>query len=191
MNRLLKVSLIAMLVVAPFAANATLPATYATDDDANNAASAPTLTATQDVASTSYVKGAYNSAIGYINELNTAVGGKQAQLTNGTNNVGATVATSVRASGTADDVTLVTEKAVRDAITNAGGQTAQDVEDAIDAAAGDGLATNGSGVLSVDVDNSTIEVDGTVTAAEKRTAGNPFTVAEAKAYIDLAPPLEL
>ena len=46
---------------------------------------------------------------------------KQNQLTNGTANVSNTVSTTVRASGTANDTTLVTEKAVRDAINATGG----------------------------------------------------------------------
>ena len=49
-----------------------------------------------------------------------AIAGKQAQLTNGTNDVSATVATSVRAAGTANDTTLVTESAVRNAVNTAG-----------------------------------------------------------------------
>ena len=67
MNRFLKASLVAMLVVAPFAADAA-QAQYIKDDDTYQA-SAPTLTATTDVASTSYVKGAYNAAIAAINAV--------------------------------------------------------------------------------------------------------------------------
>ena len=71
------------------------------------------------------------------------------------------IATSELASATANSTyasetgsTKLAQKGyVDEAIAAAGGQTAQQVEDKIDGAAGDGLATNGSGVLSVDTGN--------------------------------------
>lgn len=158
----LGVSLVAILVGLPMMAQAAVqsPADVTVDT-------------TKHVAATSFVQGAYNALAGVardhatqIDANTTAIAGKQAQLTNGTNNVGATVGTSVRATGTADDITLVTEKAVRDAIDNAGGQTAQQVKDAIDAAAGAGIATDGNGKLSVDLtSNGGLELTGSGDAA--------------------------
>ena len=158
----LGVSLVAVLVGLPMMAQAAVqsPADVTVDT-------------TKHVAATSFVQGAYNALAGVARDHATqidantaAIAGKQDQLTNGTNNVGATVGTSVRATGTADDITLVTEKAVRDAIDNAGGQTAQQVEDAIDAAAGAGIATDGNGKLSVDLtSNGGLELTGSGDAA--------------------------
>jgi hypothetical protein len=113
MKKLLKVSLMAMLVAAPFAARA--------EGEPMDAGTAPfagvDATAVADVASTSYVKGAYNDVIGKINKVAT---------------------------------------------TAAAGQTAQQVEDAIDGAAGAGIATDGSGHLSVDLtSNGGLEFTGT------------------------------
>lgn len=163
----LGISLVAVLVGLPVAARADITPITLLGNPAGTVAS------NTNVATTSYVKGAYNDLAGHINTnvaaINantTAIAGKQAQLTNGTANVSATVATSVRAAGTADDATLVTEKAVRDAIANAGGQTAQQVEDAIDAAAGAGIATDGNGKLSVDLtSNGGLELTGSGDAA--------------------------
>ena len=163
----LGISLVAVLVGLPVAARADITPITLLGNPAGTVAS------NTKVATTSYVQGAYNDLAGHINTnvaaINantTAIAGKQAQLTNGTANVSATVATSVRAAGTADDATLVTEKAVRDAIASAGGQTAQQVEDAIDAAAGAGIATDGSGKLSVDLtSNGGLELTGSGDAA--------------------------
>ena len=120
MKKLLKVSLMAMLVAAPFAANAA-----GEPMDANDAPYAGVdATAVADVASTSYVKGAYNDVIGKINKVAT---------------------------------------------TAAAGQTAQQVEDAIDGAAGAGIATDGSGKLSVDLtSNGGLEFAGN---GDAQTAG--------------------
>jgi hypothetical protein len=98
-----------------------------------------------------------------IDGLGTALNGKQAQLkTNGTGtpNIQTTVYTTMNTniSGTGEnqarDDVLVTEKAVATALAAVNtladnAQTAQEVEDKIDAAAGAGLATDGLGVLSV------------------------------------------
>ena len=162
----LGISLVALMIGLPTLAHAT-------------AAQSPadvTVDTTKHVAATSFVQGAYNALAGVardhaakIDANETAIAGKQAQLKNNAGtpaNISDTVATSVRATGTADDTTLVTEKAVRDAITNAGGQTAQQVEDAIDAAAGAGIATDGSGKLSVDLTtNGGLELTGNGDAA--------------------------
>ncbi len=98
-----------------------------------------------------------------IDGLGTALNGKQAQLkTNGTGtpNIQTTVYTTMNTniSGTGEnqarDDVLVTEKAVATALAAVNtladnAQTAQEVEDKIDMAAGAGLATDGQGVLSV------------------------------------------
>ncbi len=158
----LGISLVAILVSLPTMARADIsPATKAN------------IAANTNVATTSFVGGAHDALVDEINtnrtQINantTAIAGKQAQLTAGGSDVAATVGTTVRATGTADDTTLVTEKAVRDAITNAGGQSAQQVEDAIDAAAGSGIATDGSGKLSVDLtSNGGLELTGSGDAA--------------------------
>ena len=127
----------AMLVASPLVADAADIA----------AATKETVTPTADVASTSYVKGAYNAAIDEINanrtQINantTAIATKQAQLTNGTANVSETVKTSVAEAATASDTSLVTEKAVRDAID--GSNSAMDTRvDALETTVGDN--TNG------------------------------------------------
>ena len=154
MKKLLKVSLMAMLVAAPFAANAADIA----------AATKETVTPTADVASTSYVKGAYNAAIDEINtnrtQINantTAIANKQAQLTNGTANVSETVKTSVGAAsgeGAATDTALVTEKAVRDAITAATQATTY--------TAGSGLALNGNEFSASGITTSNIAADAAI-----------------------------
>lgn len=159
----LGISLVAILVGLPMMAQAADIA----------AASTVSLDSGNHVAGVSFVQGAYNAAIGEINtnrtQINantTAIAGKQAQLTNGTADVSNTVATTVRATGSADNTTLVTEAAVRAAIDNAGGQTAAQVEDAIDAAAGAGIATNNSGKLSLDLtSNGGLELTGSGDAA--------------------------
>lgn len=61
--------------------------------------------------SVSYVKGAYN-------ELGTAINTKQDQLKNGETNISSAVSSAVRETG-ADNATLVTELAVRNAIVSA------------------------------------------------------------------------
>ncbi len=114
----LGVSLIAILLGLPVVAQADI-------------ANAGTVTATTntDVATTSFVAGAYNAAIGEINtsraQINantTAIAAKQAQLVNDAGtpaNIGATVKTTVAAAASASDTALVTEKAVRTAVDSA------------------------------------------------------------------------
>lgn len=107
----LGVSFFALMIGLPTLANATV----------SNISDAGTVTSNTQVATTSYVQGAYNAMAGAVNtaigQINTDIGTKQDQLTNGTNNISATVKTSVGATG--DDTSLVTEKAVRDAINTA------------------------------------------------------------------------
>lgn len=113
MKKLMKVSLVAMLVASPMVASAaTAPVNY-TD---GQAVTKPTVTAVGDVASTSYVKGAYNELVEAINGLDSD---KQDNLMNNAASpaaISSTVKTSVGATGSAVDTALVTEKAVRDAI---------------------------------------------------------------------------
>lgn len=204
MNKLLGVSIAALLAVTPMLANAA--GETPTAATTTGAGSEPYLgVAITDgegahVASTKYVKGAYNAAIGAVNAVSAA---KQNKLMNGSGEgavaIDSVVKTSI-AAGTQEAPTsntaLVTEKAVRDAITNAGGQTAEQVEDAIDAAAGAGLATNNSGKLSVSLtsngglvmsdntDNATVGIstDGTTVGL---TAGGALEVKDGSASTGL------
>ena len=97
MKKLLKVSFVAMLVAAPFAAMAT--------GEPMDAGTAPfagvDATAVADVASTSYVKGAYNDVVGKINKVaeTAAAGQTAAQVTTAiTNAAGTTANTSLAGS---------------------------------------------------------------------------------------------
>ena len=144
MKKLLGVSIVAMLAVMPMMAHAA-----GETPTAATASSDPYLGVTvadgdkSNIASTAYVKGAYNAAIGAVNGLSTK---KQDNLKNSSNGaISSTVKTTVgEATGddAADDTSLVTEKAVRDAI------------DAVSSAAatsgGAGISKNGS-VIAVDM----------------------------------------
>ena len=115
----LGVSLVAVLVGLPMMAHATI----STISDAG------TATANTNVATTSYVKGAYNAMASAVNtaigQANTDIAAKQAQLVNNAEtpaNISNTVKTTVGAAtgqNAASDEALVTEKAVRDAIDTA------------------------------------------------------------------------
>ena len=121
MKKLLNISVIAALAVLPMAANAAvtspLDVTVDTVDSTHPAK----------VAGKSYVQGAYNALAGVARnhatqiDQNTAdIATKQAQLQNDAGtpvDIDASVRTTVGATG--DDTHLVTEKAVRDAITAA------------------------------------------------------------------------
>lgn len=106
-----------MLVAVPMAARAD-----GEPVDANNPLYVGVdATAVADVASTSYVKGAYNDAVGKINKVANL---KQDKLMNNAASPAAiteAVQTSIRATGTASDTALATEKAVRDAIDSTAG----------------------------------------------------------------------
>ena len=102
MKKVLGISLVAVLAVSPLMAKADniTPLVFG---------------ATTDVATTSYVMGAYN-ALGEV--INT----KQNQLVNDAlvpANISDTVLTTVRAANVASDTNLVTEKAVASAVANA------------------------------------------------------------------------
>ena len=121
MKKILNISVIAALAILPMAANAAvtspLDVTVDTVDSTHPAK----------VAGKSYVQGAYNALAGVARnhatqiDQNTAdIATKQAQLQNDAGtpvDIDATVRTTVGATG--DDTHLVTEKAVRDAITTA------------------------------------------------------------------------
>jgi len=64
MKKLFGISLVAMLVATPMVASATLPANYSN----GQSATMPTITPNAHVATTSYVQGAYNTAINYLNQ---------------------------------------------------------------------------------------------------------------------------
>lgn len=95
MKKLLGISLLAVFAVAPMIARA-----------ADATLFLEPITVTSDVATTSYVKGAYN-------ELGTVINTKQNQLQNTSElSISDTVLTSVRGVENASDTNLVTEKAV-------------------------------------------------------------------------------
>lgn len=102
MKKIMGISLLAVFAVSPLMARA----------DNVNLFTAP-IGVTTDVATTSYVKGAYNELGGVINT-------KQNQLMNSSElSLSDTVLTSVRGSEEASDRHLVTEKAVADAVAGA------------------------------------------------------------------------
>lgn len=85
MKKILSVSILAMLTVAPLAANATDPHRYAgvTIDETTTAQNGGNDT--QKVASTAYVKGAYNAAIGVVDTESARVDGILGGKTTGAN----------------------------------------------------------------------------------------------------------
>jgi len=98
MKKILGISLVAVLAVSPLMAHA------------DNVKTIENVTANENLATTSYVQGAYNALGGAVNT-------KQDQLTNGTSNIVKTVKTAVSETAAgASDTSLVTEKAVFDAI---------------------------------------------------------------------------
>lgn len=102
MKKIMGISLLAVFAVFPLMVRA----------DNINLFTAP-IGVTTDVATTSYVKGAYNELGGVINT-------KQNQLMNSSElSLSDTVLTSVRGSEEASDRHLVTEKAVADAVAGA------------------------------------------------------------------------
>ena len=114
----LGISMFALMIGLPTMAHATL--TQATKAN---------ISANTNVATTSFVGGAHDELVDIINPAltqidtnTTAIAGKQDQLTAGGSDISTTVKTSVGAAsgeGAATDTALVTEKAVRDAITAA------------------------------------------------------------------------
>ena len=103
--------------------------------------------------SVSYVKGAYN-------ELGAAINTKQDQLKNGETNIDSAVSSAVRETG-ADNATLVTEKAVRDAIVSAINSVTNDLQSGY--ATQSGVANTINNVTyTASLDNTA--VTGTVTA---------------------------
>lgn len=157
MKKLLKVSLVAMFVATPMIASA---------EDIPNAGTVSIPTNTN-VATTSFVAGAYNAAIGEINtnraQINantTAIAGKQAQLTAGSSNVDTTVKTTIAAEN-ASSTALVTESAVRAAINAAQSATTY--------TAGSGLALNGNEFSASGITTSNIASDAAI--AKTQLAG--------------------
>ena len=127
----LGISMVALMIGLPMAARA----------DIANATKVNIATNTN-VATTSFVGGAYDALVdeintnrGQINTNTTAIAGKQAQLTAGGTNVDTAVKTTIAATN-ASNTALVTESAVRDAITAAQSATTY--------TAGSGLALNGN-----------------------------------------------
>lgn len=126
MKRFLSVSLVAVLAVSPMVASADDPTYQGGSTTVYGSAAPYTLSANAandgtNVVTASYVKGAYNDLTRKINKV---AADKQNLLSNGAqenSGINSTVQTSVRASGTASDNYLVTEKAVRDAIVSVSG----------------------------------------------------------------------
>ena len=145
----LGISLVALMIGLPTMAHATI-------SDISNAG---TVTTNTNVATTSYVKGAYNAMASAVNtaigQANTDIAAKQNQLKNDAGtpaNIADTVKTSVATTGASDTV-LVTEKAVRDAI---------------DAAQGATTYTQGSGIS---ISNNEISASGITTSNIDANAG--------------------
>jgi hypothetical protein len=104
--------------------------------------------------SVSYVKGAYN-------ELGAVINKKQDQLKNGETDISSAVSSAVRDENGADNATLVTEKAVRDAIVSAIGSVTNDLQSGY--ATQSGVANTINNVTyTASLDNTA--VTGTVTA---------------------------
>ena len=147
----LGVSLVAVLVGLPMIAHATV-------SDISNAG---TVTANDHVATTSYVKGAYNAMASAVNtaigQINTDIGTKQAQLKNNAGtpaNISETVKTMVGAAtgdNAASDTALVTEKAVRTAIDAAKSSTTY--------TAGSGVAISNNEISASGITTSNIAAD--------------------------------
>ncbi len=172
----LGVSIFALLVATPMVARADLSPVV------TNNYTGPE----NQVASTSYVKGAYDAIAGEINtvitQVNTntnAIADKQAQLQNNAGtpvDIDSSVLTSVRADGTADDTHLVTEKAVRDAIGTAtsssvtADSTTTFTNKTFDATAtGNSITNLGTGnFASGTVVNSTTGIAATATASDSK-----------------------
>ena len=136
MKKILGISLVALFAAVPMMAGA-----------ADLTEKTPSATDAQKVAAVSYVKGAYNAVASAVNT-------KQDQLKVGDADVSSAVSSEVRVDGQADNATLVTEKAVRDAIKAADTTAAAAIsglddrldaaEDSIDILTSEDSATEGS-----------------------------------------------
>ncbi len=174
MKKLLGVSIVAMLAVTPMMAHAVGSAPTAATTSSEPYLGVDVATTDQGhIASTAYVKGAYNAAIGAVNAVSAA---KQNNLMNNAASpvaVSSTVKTSVGAAtgeNAADNTSLVTEKAVRDAIdaiegadaiTAGPGVSKTNNKISVDLTSNGGLQTTGEGdaaTLGVKVNTGTMEV---------------------------------
>ena len=174
----LGVSLVAVLVGLPMMAHATI----------SDISGTGAVTSNTNVATTSYVKGAYNAMANAVNtaigQANNDIAAKQAQLTAGGNNISATVKTTVGAAtgeGAATDGSLVTEKAVRNALTAERDATKTITNTTIDA--------DDNTIADLEVDNfKSGVVATTVRAAGENGADNDHLVTESavRAAIDTA-----
>ena len=175
MKKLLGVSIVAMLAVTPMMASAAGSAPTAATTSSEPYLGVDVAAADEGhIASTAYVKGAYNAAIGAVNAVSAA---KQNNLMNNATTpvaVSSTVKTSVGAAtgeNAASDTSLVTEKAVRDAIdaiegaaaiTAGAGVSKSNNKISVDLTPNGGLQTTGEGdaaTLGVNVNTGTMEVD--------------------------------
>ena len=178
MNKILGISIAAMLAVSPMLANAT----GATPGQAATSAepfAGVTVTTTGDdpetghIASTAYVKGAYNAA---IDAVNTRLQNDESTPVNISRTVKRTLGPA-SGTGAATDTELVTAKAVRDAIDSAAGSAST----ALSAAAGDGLvwdSTNFDVNLKKDASNNDANISGLEIASDELSVktGNGITI---------------
>jgi len=141
MSKILGVSITAMLVAFPMVAGATGPTAAGTTDSPFSGVDVPVADQGH-IASTAYVKGAYNAALGAVNE----------RLQNDANtpvNIDKSVRTVLRTNATgqgenqASDTALVTEKAIAVALTN--------VTNGASTSAGAGIDKSAAGEFSVDL----------------------------------------
>ena len=154
MKKIFKVSLGALFAAIPVMAGAA-------NVDLSSATGKGHIEATDynKAVSVSYVKGAYN-------DLGETINTKQDQLKYGDTAVSSAVSSAVRTTG-ADNTTLVTEKAVRDAITTAvsdAGTAATSAINALDATVSQTASTDGLAITVVQEDGKLKSVTGSIAA---------------------------
>jgi len=164
MKKLLGVSLVAMLVASPLVARA---------DGEPMAASVPAAaiseTPVSDIASTSYVAGAYNAAIGVANKVDADAKAREGALDSLTTTAKTSLVAAINeVAGAAGDAQTAAQ--VQTAITNAAGTTANT------------SLAGSNGVLTVQVDTNHITRDNsgnlTLSAADVASLGKADTAVQ-------------
>ena len=169
MKKILGISLVALFAAVPMMAGAADMTKVGTaEGDAGK------------VATVSYVKGAYDAVADVVNT-------KQDQLKVGNTEVSASVSSAVRTTG-ADDATLVTEKAVRDAITSAvsdAGSNAATAIAALDSTVSQTAGDDGLAISIVEEDGKLKSVTASIASGTYDASGAAATAeSNAKSYAD-------
>lgn len=169
MKKILGISLVALFAAVPMMAGAADMTKVGTaEGDAGK------------VATVSYVKGAYDAVADVVNT-------KQDQLKVGNTEVSASVSSAVRTTG-ADDATLVTEKAVRDAITSAvsdAGSNATTAIAALDSTVSQTAGDDGLAISIVEEDGKLKSVTASIASGTYDASGAAATAeSNAKSYAD-------